>query len=73
MNGERVKFMGHLGKSKESVVAGTREPGNQCGKQAPEDGQGQVARGLGSQIKSSSEGVHQDLSQPPALPLRGHS
>lgn len=34
MNGERVKVKGHSGKSKESVVAGTRESGDQCGRQA---------------------------------------
>lgn len=41
MNGERVKFMGHRGKSKASVVAGTRQSGDQRGKQAPEDVWGQ--------------------------------
>lgn len=71
MNGERVKFMGHQGKSKESVVAGTRESGDQRGKQAPEDAGGRQPGVLDVKLGSAVKGCTRDLGQPPALPAQG--
>lgn len=56
MNGERVKFMGHQGKSKESVVAGPRESGDQRGKQAPEGAWGQQQGVLDVKLGAAAKG-----------------
>lgn len=73
MNGERVKFKGHLGKSKEPVVARTRDSGDQRRRQALEDWVGPGSEGSWmSNEEQATKGCTQDLSQPPAHPPWGH-